>query len=179
MAVRQTLTYEDLAGFPDDGLRRELISGELHVTPSPMTRHQRVVMQIAGPLHSHITKYGGGEVFVAPLDVVFSPRDVVEPDVIAVSEADADIVGEKNIQGPPTLVVEVLSDPLRDRGLKRKLYEQFKVQEYWIADPESNSIEIYKLAGERYEGPTVLTGTGSLTLQWLPGFKLDVDEVFR
>ena len=78
------LTYDDLANMPDDGLRRELIDGELHVTPSPSIRHQTIVLNLASLILGHVRRHALGRVFVAPLDVLFSQIDVVEPDVLFV-----------------------------------------------------------------------------------------------
>lgn len=118
------LTYQDYLGFPEDGVRRELIDGEMHVTPSPRVRHQRLVARILIELSNHLQRQGSGEAFVAPLDVVLSEYDVVQPDVLVVIDADRAAITQANLQGPPTIAVEVVSDPHRDRRLKRSLYAQ-------------------------------------------------------
>jgi Uma2 family endonuclease len=126
MAVRPSkLTYDDLVNFPDDGLRRELIDGEVFVTPAANTRHQRLVGRLHRLLANHFESRGGGEVFVAPYDVVLSLTDVVEPDLVVVAGADVGLVTEANIKGAPTLAVEVVSDPRHDRVRKHKLYASF------------------------------------------------------
>ena len=104
------LTYDDLFDFPDDGKRRELIDGELYVTPSPNLRHQVLV----GRLYVAIANYlaatpGPGRVYLSPLDVVLSPHDVVEPDLFFVASEQLDVLTPKNVQGAPALVVEILS----------------------------------------------------------------------
>ena len=76
-------TYADLARFPQDNLRREIIAGELVVTAAPATRHQQVVMTLAGELYQY-AKAHGGRAFPAPTDVFLSDVDVVEPDVLFV-----------------------------------------------------------------------------------------------
>jgi Uma2 family endonuclease len=78
------LTYDDLVDMPDDGLRRELIDGELYVTPSPHRKHQSIVLNLAYLIKGYLRTHRAGRVFVAPLDVVFSQKDVVEPDVLTV-----------------------------------------------------------------------------------------------
>lgn len=122
VAPRQLATKEVYFALPDDGVRRELIDGEILVTPSPRARHQRMVVRLVVTLDLHLRTHGGGQVFVTPFDVILSDHDVVQPDVLVVADGDAHILTEANIQGPPTLVVEVASDPVRDRRRKRDLY---------------------------------------------------------
>ena len=168
------LSYADLESFPDDGLRRELIGGELYVTPSPFTRHQEIVFRLSGLFYSHLTHHGGGRAFPAPLDVVLSDQDVVEPDVVFVTDSDAEAVGVKNVTGIPSLVIEVLSDARRDRVLKRDLYERFGVPEYWIVDGEADRVEVYRFDRGRYGKPEIFEPGETLTLDSLPGFAIDV-----
>jgi Uma2 family endonuclease len=168
------LSYADLESFPDDGLRRELIGGQLFVTPSPFTRHQAIVFRLNGLFYAHLMQAGGGQAFPAPLDVVLSDHDVVEPDVVFVADSDAEAVGVKNVTGVPSLVIEVLSDARRDRVLKRDLYERFGVPEYWIVDGEADRVEVYRNENGRYGKPKIFEPGDTLTLESLPGFSIDV-----
>jgi len=168
------LTYEDYASFPDDGIRRELIDGEVHVTPSPVTRHQRVVLRLARLLADHVDAHHAGEVFIAPFDVVLSRHDVVQPDIILVATPDSGIVTKANLQGPPTLVVEVVSDPRTDRVRKRDLYAHHGVPEYWIVDPEADRVEVYRLAGSSYPKPSIIEPGEALASPSLPQPSIDV-----
>jgi len=170
-------TYEDYVDFPDDGKRYEILDGEVHVTPAANTRHQDIVLWIAVQLHQHVHAHGGGRVFVAPYDVVLSQTDVVEPDVLFVADADAHRITKANLQGPPTLAVEVLSDPRHDRVRKRHLYARFGVKEYWIVDPDGERVEVHVLAGEQYPTPTLLEAGTVLTTDLLPGLSIDVAEL--
>lgn len=172
------LTYQDLASFPDDGLRREILGGELIVSPTPRTRHQDVVLRLGVALFQHIEVHGGGRVFVAPVDVVLSERDVVEPDVILVADSQREILTEQNVQGVPALLVEVLSDSRIDRVRKRDLYVRFGVPEYWIADPEADRVEVHRLAGDRYAKPEIFEPGDRLTFEGLPGLVVDVAALF-
>ena len=110
MPVDTRLTYEDYCLLPDDGKRYEIIDGELYVTPSPVSAHQRVVTNLTYYLVEFTKRLGQGQVFVAPFDVVFSHYDVVEPDLIYISTERASVLTEKNVQGAPDLVVEVPSE---------------------------------------------------------------------
>jgi len=103
-------TYADLASFPDDHLRREIIDGELIVTPSPIVRHQQAVMNIAFHLESY-RRTTGGRALVAPMDVFFADDNVVEPDVLFIRAEHSERVEKKFIRAAPDVVVEVSSPP--------------------------------------------------------------------
>jgi len=181
MALRRSpkLTYHDYVLFPDDGKRREIIDGELYVSPSPTTRHQEIVLRLAVAFSRFLEDAGGGRVFVAPLDVVLFDTDIVEPDIVFVSDADADVITEKNIKGTPTLLVEVLSDPARDRRLKRGRYARFGVKEYWIVDPDADRVEVYRLAEDGYGKPEIAEPPERLTTNLLPGLDVDLTKLLR
>src|SRR5438128_3226950 len=146
------LTYEDFLLFPDDGKRHELIDGEHYVTPSPKTKHQRVSGNLFAALHNHVHPRRAGQLLAAPMDVLLSDTDVVEPDLLFISAARSSIITEPNIQGAPDLVVEILSEGTRktDEITKRKLYERFGVTEYWVVDPELETVKVYRLSDRRY-----------------------------
>jgi len=152
MPTRALLTYSDYAALPDDGRRYELHHGELSVTPAPGTRHQEAIVNLIGLLLQHVRSRGLGKVFVAPTDCILSNVTVVQPDVLYIATDRLAIISERGIEGAPTLVVEVLSPSTAhlDRDRKMKLYAEHGVPYYWIADPESRSIEAYALAGAEY-----------------------------
>lgn len=102
------LTYDDFVLFPDDGKRHELIDGEHYVTPSPNTRHQTILGTLYFLIRVHLEMHPIGRVLVAPFDVVFSDVDVVEPDVLYVSNTRAaDVLTPKHVRGTPELVIEI------------------------------------------------------------------------
>jgi len=177
------LTYEDYVEFPDDGKRHEIIEGDHFMTPAPRMRHQRVSGRLFTTLNGVAAARRLGEVFAAPCDVVLSDENVVQPDLVFVSRARAGIVTEDNIQGAPDLVIEILSDSTRkkDEVTKRKLYERFGVAEYWIVDPELESIRVFKLAQQSYGRATELSKEANdvLTTDLLPGFHLSVPGLFE
>lgn len=176
-------TYEDFLLFPDDGKRHELIDGEHYVTPSPKTKHQRVSGNIFSLLRTHARATRAGEVFAAPFDVVFSDLDVVEPDVLFISAARASIVTDDNVQGAPDLGVEILSAGTRktDEVIKRKLYERFGVPEYWVVDPELETLKIYRLGEGRYVRAAELSveAGDAFETPLLPGLVLRLAEIFE
>ena len=144
------LTYDDLARMPDDGMRHEIIDGVHYVTPAPVLRHQRLVARMLTAIANHLEAHPIGEVLGAPLDVVFTRWDVVEPDLLLVTDDQRSIVTEPNIQGAPALVVEVLSPgtKTRDLGVKKDLFDRGGVREYWIVDPKENTVTMYRRRSE-------------------------------
>ena len=179
MPIDTRLTYEDYCLLPNNGKRYEIIDGELFVTPSPLTRHQKVLANLLYYLTDFVKKNDLGEVFPAPLDVVFSQYDVVEPDILYVSKVRASVMTEKNIQGAPDLVVEVLSESTFkiDRTTKLKLYARYGVGEYWVVDPETCSVEIYRLTPGGYELAAQLDSSQALSSPLFPGFALPLSKL--
>ena len=178
-------TYDDFVLLPDDGKRHEIIDGEHYVTPSPNLRHQDLVQRLLVEVVLYLrTNPGAGRVFVAPLDVVLSQWDVVEPDLLFVAGDQPAIMTEKNIQGPPALVVEVLSKSTRKRDAqtKRRLFERTGVREYWLVDPELDTVQVFRLSpeGKLARGIELSTEDGDvLTTPLLPGCAIDLRELFR
>jgi len=182
-APRVKFTYDDFVLFPDDGKRHELIDGDHYVTPSPSLRQQT----IAGRLHLSLGKYLEanpiGQVWAAPLDVVLSKYDVVEPDLLYVSSARASILTVPNIQGPPDLAVEILSPGTRktDEVVKRRTYERSGLDEYWVVDPELDLVKVYRLTGGKFERVAELSSESDdvLTTPLLPGLRIPLRALFR
>jgi len=178
-------TYDDFVLFPDDGKRHEIIDGEHHVTPSPNVRHQVLVGRLGFEIELYLrANLGTGQVFLSPLDVVLSHWDVVEPDLLFVAGDQPDILTEKNIQGPPALVVEVLSKSTRKRDaqVKRRLFERTGVREYWLVDPELDTVQVFRPSPEGKLARVVeLTAEDGdvLTTPLLPGCQIDLRELFR
>jgi Uma2 family endonuclease len=172
------LTYDDYALIPDDGLRHEIIDGEHYVNPAPSLIHQGIVLNIATALRYHVRPRRLGAVFVAALDVVLSAHDIVQPDVLFIRAERQSILTQANVQGAPDLAVEVLSPSNRryDEVIKRKRYDAFGVAEYWIADPERETVKIYR----RTEAGLVLAESEDpVTTPLLPGFAISLADVFE
>lgn len=146
------LTYSDYVHFPEDGRQHEIIGGVHHVTPSPVTRHQRISRRIQFQLYQQIEVPGLGEIFNAPMDLVLSDTDVVQPDLMVVLEKNRLIVTPKNIRGRPDLVVEITSPATvkRDLELKKSLYQANEVPEYWIVRTDEDAVDRFLLEGGKY-----------------------------
>ena len=179
------LTYDDLVLLQEDGRRHEIIDGEHYVTPTPNVRHQRLVgrlhIELALHLRAHPT---AGQLFLAPLDVVLSFFDVVEPDLLFVAADQSEILTDKNVQGPPALLIEVLSKSTRkhDAQTKRRLFERTGVREYWLVDPELDTVQVLRLSEKnRLVRVVELTAEDDevLTSPLLPGLAVNLRELFR
>ena len=174
------LTYADYCRTPD-GERYELLDGELVMSPSPRLPHQEICMELGALLHLFVKTRGLGRVYSAPCDVVLSETDVVQPDLLFVANERAHILFDgDNVQGAPDLVVEILSPSTanRDRTLKRALYAQYSVQEYWLVDPDARTVTVLRLGAA---GFTVVARYGAgqtLTSPILPGFTANLDDLF-
>lgn len=150
--IDDKFTHQDYLGLPDDGKRYQIIEGELYVIPAPIPYHQMVSKNIERILYD-FTKKQGGRVLRAPCDVVLINTDVVQLDVFFIRQERLNIIKEKNIQGPPDLVVEILSSYSEkiDKISKTKLYARFGVKEYWIVNPEKKEVTVLRLKGEGYK----------------------------
>lgn len=150
---RVILTYKDYEALPADGRRYELHEGELSVTLTPSPQHQRISGNLHRVLWQHIKAQGLGEILFAPLDVILGETTVVQPDLVYLDTTRLPLVSGRGIEGPPTLVVEILSPAttLIDRGAKRQLYARYGVPYYWIVDPEARAIEAYILSEGSYQ----------------------------
>jgi Uma2 family endonuclease len=177
------LTYDDFLLFPDDGKRHELIDGEHYVTPSPNTRHQRISGRLHLLIGHWLEAHPIGQLFYAPFDVVFSHFDVVEPDLLYMSnERAAKILTAKHVSGVPDLVIEIGSPGTRkrDETLKRRLYERTGVTEYWIVDPDVDVIRIFRRGERGFTRAVELSAEAGdvLTTPLMPDLHIPLGRVF-
>jgi Uma2 family endonuclease len=145
-------TYEDYCVLPQDLNRHEIIEGDHIVTPSPGTRHQIILGSLLYFLESHVRTYELGTVLAAPMDVLLAPTSVVQPDLLFIRKERDSIITEPNIEGPPDLVVEILSPSTAaiDRDGKMALYAKYAVPHYWIVDSIRLTLETYELEATHY-----------------------------
>ena len=163
---RVVLTYEDYAALPDDGQRYELHEGELSVTPAPGTRHQGTIGNLYLLLRPYVDARSLGSVWLSPVDVILSAATVVQPDLVYVATDRASLVSERAIEGPPSLVVEVVSPSTLaiDRKTKLELYARHRIPFYWIVDPATRTIEAWELVGAAYRLATRAPGDTAVSL---------------
>ena len=177
--AKTRLTYADYLKTSDDE-RCELLNGELVMPPAPSTGHQIVSMVLGSLLHKFVNERKLGTVVAAPTDVVLSDRDVVQPDILFVSNQKSHILTRENVQGAPDLVVEILSPATaeRDRTLKLELYNKHGVQEYWLVDPEAKTIMVLLRGESSFEVAGIFGEGQTLRLPTLPGFSVALVDVF-
>lgn len=178
--VHKVWTYADLEAMPEseDGRRYEIIDGELIVTPSPIPFHQSLSLEATIRIAGVVRSGDLGRVLTAPVDVTLADGAVVVPDIVFVRRDRLDIIGPKAIEGPPDLIVEILSPSTkrRDQVAKKALYARNGVREYWIIDPEARTLGIFALRGDRFEP---LPGNdGVVRSEVLSGLAIDVAALF-
>jgi Uma2 family endonuclease len=187
-ALPLKLTYDDYVALPDDGLQHEIIDGEHYVTAAPTFRHQNIAADLFASLAAHLAEPGRGKVLFAPLDVVLSPHDVVQPDLLFLSAARyaaALAADPRYLEFPPDLLVESLSPSTRhkDQDLKRRLYERAGVPEYWLVDPDFITVDVYRrnndLTSSAYATPLVLSAGSDdvLATPQIPGWELPLSNL--
>ena len=171
--------YEDLFSLPDDGRRYEIIEGELCEMPSPTSAHGvtiRNLMFLLGPVIEMLR----GWLLTAPLDVFFPGADPVQPDIVVLlPDSNASLV-VRGIEGPPDLLVEVLSPSNRGPDLltKHALYARAGVREYWIVDPMSRTIEVLTLDRDAFHTAQVAAGQDTVVSPLLGGMAFPLATVF-
>jgi len=177
--LKQRLDYGDYAGIPADGLTYEILDGELYVTPAPSPMHQRVSKRLQRQLEAYFEARGLGEVFDAPIDLILTLHDVVQPDLVVVT--DAARVSARGIEGPPTLVVEVLSPSTRDRdrGVKGRRYAALGVPHYWLVDFDAPRLECFRLDGTAYVPSVEGQGDARVSHPDWPGLEIALAELWR
>jgi Uncharacterized protein conserved in cyanobacteria len=166
------MTYEEFLALPVENFKHyELIEGELYVNPAPNYRHQIVMLNIYSAFRAYLTRHRIGEAITAPADVMFSRENVLQPDVMVF--LGEHIAGWKRADHAPDIAVEVLSEGSQrhDKVTKRRLYQQYGVREYWIADPEALTIAVIR-------GGKEIVVTDKITTPLLPGFELPLTDVF-
>ncbi len=176
---KRKCTYKDYLETPEDK-RFELIEGELTMTTSPTIYHQWISKNIEYELERHVREKGEGRVFDAPCDVYLDNENVFQPDILFVSEERLGIIGEKNVQGAPDIVIEILSEASAYNDLikKKKLYAKFGVREYWLVDPGEKAVEIHSLKGEVFSLSRSFTLNDILESPLLEGLKIELSLVF-
>jgi Uma2 family endonuclease len=173
-AANPRVSFADLERWPEDGRRYELYNGEVYVVPSPILLHQIA----AGRLYLALTDYvqeHGGIVLFAPLDIVLTEYDVVQPDLLLFTQERRHLLNPRKVtRVPPDLAIEVLSPSTarNDRGRKMQLLARHGVPEYWLVDPEAVAIEVYRLSGDHFSLAGTATGTDRVRSPLLPGLLL-------
>ena len=179
-AVDPRVTYAELEQWPDDGRRYELYGGEVIVVPAPLPIHQVVVLRVSEVLADHAKQTGGMALF-APLDIVFSEYDVLQPDAVFF---DADRRRQIDLAQPirvvPNLVVEVLSrsTAARDRGRKRDVFARYGVPEFWIVDPVLRTFEVLRNDAAHFHQVASIERSGTVSAATLGDLTFSLEALF-
>ena len=175
--IHRKFTWADYQKWPDDE-RWEIIGGEAYaMSPAPLTRHQSIQASLLALMFLRFRK-SSCQVFGAPTDVKLSEEDIVQPDVLVV--CDEKQIMRTHIEGPPKLVVEIISESstINDRLRKSRLYAGAGVQEYWIVTPFPSMIEVFTLDGESYRLLHVFKKEDTLVSPAFPKLKIRLKDVF-
>ena len=177
---KKIYTYQDYLELPDDRNRYEILEGELVMTPSPITVHQRVSRKIEAQLDHFVEENKLGEVFYAPCDTILSEDNIVQPDLLFISNDNKKVITEKNIQGAPDLLIEILSPNTAYHDLieKKGIYQNFGVKEYWIVDPKRRWIEVYVLQEGKYHLFQRVEKSGTVQSKILEGLEIPLARIF-
>ena len=150
------------------------------MSPTPSFFHQEIAFRFQRALYDWVEGRQLGKVIGAPIDMVLSPHRVTQPDVAFISKERLHII-QRVIMGPADLAAEIISlgGRHRDRIEKRDLYEQYGVKEYWILDPEAETVDVLALVNGRYELVKRSQTGETAASQLLPGFELSLQVVFH
>ena len=172
------LDYADYAAIPEDGMRHEILAGVHYVTPAPNVAHQHASKRLMNQVLPYFEGSGIGEVFFAPFDVMLSPHDIVQPDLVVVP---TELLSNRGVEGVPLLAVEILSPSSRshDRIRKARRYAALGLPHFWIVDPDAKRVECYRLKDRRYVLVTSGAGVAALAHPDWPGLLIELASLWR
>ena len=147
------LTWHDIKDLPEDAGRTEIVNGELVLSPTPASRHQRICTLLGAEIVPFIRKRDLGWMFASPMHTILAVHVHYEPDLCFIRKNRLSIVKEKFIDGPPDLAIEVISESNRthDTVVKFNDYARYGIEEYWLVDPREEEISSWFLSGGKYE----------------------------
>jgi len=171
-------TYDDWQAL-DENTRAELIDGRIYLMAAPTRRHQEISSAMFIQLANHVSGKNCKKckVYFSPFAVRLERDVVVEPDIVVV--CDPQKLTKAGMNGAPDLIIEILSPSTtsHDRVTKLLLYRRAGVPEYWIVDPEENTLTVHRLIGNQYT-IDVYISTETATVAALPDFEMDLSAVF-
>lgn len=173
-------TYEAYAALTDDGQCYEIMQGVLVMAPAPDLSHQDVAGEIFAYLREQVKLKRLGLVFPSPVDVVLSPQNVFQPDVVVLLKEHQARAEGKRIVGAPDLVVEIISpgSKLYDRVNKHMIYEQAHIPEYWLVNVKKRTVELFSLQHGKYYSLGVFKGEQTLPSRIVPQLTIAVARFF-
>ncbi|MDA3939576.1 MAG: Uma2 family endonuclease [Spirochaetia bacterium] len=180
-------SYADYLTWPDEQ-RRELINGEVWaMSPAPSTGHQKISLYLTLEVGSFL-KGESCDLFVAPFDVRFvkdenqKDQDIfitLQPDLSVI--CDKSKIDEKGCLGSPDFIVEILSPSTgyKDETQKLSIYEEYGVKEYWIVNPDRETIQVFLHNGTDFDKPFYYKGDEFIVSSVLKGFRISLRDIFQ
>ncbi|HLN65008.1 MAG TPA: Uma2 family endonuclease [Symbiobacteriaceae bacterium] len=178
---RVKITYEDYLQLPEEQ-RYEVLEGDLRMVPARGVPHQKVLYRLTKVVGDFVDQQGLGTVLFAPLDVILADDSVVQPDLLFIRNDRLAILKTEGVRGAPDLVVEVLapnSTAKRDRGIKRRLYGRYGVQEYWLVDPQERTVEVACQRDGALETVSLAQGDAGVRSLLFPDLAIALSDLFR
>jgi Uma2 family endonuclease len=176
------LTYLDYVKLtPPDNGNFELLNGQIYFMASPKPSHQRISLRLSYFLAACVIPNNLGEIFTAPMDVVFTEYDTFQPDLLFITKERLNIIGENKIEGSPDLVVEILSpsNDANEMSYKRHIYESKGVKEYWLINVEKQMLTLYKQIDNELRWQKDIQKNEVLKSEIIQGFKLELSKIFE
>jgi Uma2 family endonuclease len=166
MPLPQTkYTWKDYVALPDDGIRYEILDGEVVMTPSAGSPHQGIQAELMIEFGNRIHRRGRARVF-GDLDCHLGPHDIVRPDLLVVLPEHNDRIKKTRVEGPPDLAIEILSPSTarRDRTKKLRRYEAARTPEVWLVDGNARTVTQFVFDGAKFGTGIVRRRTVRLTI---------------
>jgi Uma2 family endonuclease len=165
---------------PDNG-NFELLNGQIYFMASPKPSHQRISLRLSYFLAACVIPNNLGEIFTAPMDVVFTEYDTFQPDLLFITKERLNIIGENKIEGSPDLVVEILSpsNDANEMSYKRHIYESKGVKEYWLINVEKQMLTLYKQIDNELRWQKDIQKNEVLKSEIIQGFELELSNIFE
>jgi Uma2 family endonuclease len=180
-AQPRLLTYDDYARLtPVDSGNYELHNGKIIFMPSPLFQHQDIITELLLLLASYVKKKQLGKVVVAPMDVILTPHDTVQPDMLFISTERLHII-DGQIKGAPDLVIEILSDgnTTKEMNYKKSIYESTGVKEYWFINLKKKTFTQYENVNDKFVTKNVFNTEGVIQSIVVTGFEMNIGDIFN
>ena len=178
--VAKKLSWEDIKDWPEYQGRTEIVDGELIMSPVPGGPHQEICTRLGARIFPFVEERNLGTFYSSPVHVVLAEHAHYEPDLCFISRDRLHIYKDPRVEGPPDLIIEVISESNRshDTVVKFRDYERYGVREYWLVDPRDEHIRVFFLENGQY----VLLGAfgrgDRIVSRVFAGFSLDPARVF-
>jgi Uma2 family endonuclease len=177
----ERITVEAYRAMPEGPPYYQLVEGELIMSPAPTFFHQVVARNAFRILDDFLRQHRLGEVYFAPIDVYLSDKNVFQPDLFFLSNANKKMIEKDGIHGGPDLVVEIVSpsNGALDKRRKLPVYAQYGVKEEWLIEPALEKIHRYEFATDAAKPVRIIENDETFETPLLPGLVISAADVFR